>query len=207
MDFRKFTFVRHLMPCWTFVAGQALFICFVPFDLLCLFAYVAPMFLSGNVHLLLPQRGPILLLLLAHERTDIHTLAQLEPCVPQEHVHGVEVEVRVGYNKAVEVVGKTSHVQRRLSRANGDIAALLGSIVVLLLIDALEDFLYALEELNDLVESLEVTSEIRNLNLGQLQEVKSCEGELGKKDRLHAEGQHVAKVGVENLLVRGKTAL
>lgn len=152
---------------------------FCAFRSFVLFSYVAPMFFPGNVHLLLPQRCPILLLLLAHERADIHTLAQLEPCVPQEHVHGIEVEVRVGYNKAVKVVGKSSHVQRRLSRANGDIAALLGSIIVLLLIDALEDFLYALKEFNDIVESLEVTSERRNINLGQLQEVKSCEGELG----------------------------
>ena len=154
-----------------------------------------------------PERRPVLLLLLTHERTDVHTLAQLEASIPQQHVHSVKVKVRVRHGKTVEEVRKTSHAQCRLSRAKGDLAALPGSIVVLLLIEAVEHFLDALEELNYFVESFEVVPHLRDIDLGQLQVVEGWDGELGEKGRLHTERQHIAELGVEDLLIRRQTAL
>src|SRR5690242_4664152 len=140
-----------------------------------------------------PKNSPILLLLVAHEGADVDALSKLETSVPQDHVHSVEVEVRVRNNKAVEIIGETSHVQCRLASAKGDIAAFLCSIIVFLLIEAVEDLVRTLEEFNDFVKRLEAGVHGGRIGLGQLQEVKSRERELHQKNGLHTECHHVAK--------------
>lgn len=49
--------------------------------------------LLHDVYRLLPQRSPILLLLLAHKWANVDTLAQFETFASEKHVHSVEVEV------------------------------------------------------------------------------------------------------------------
>ena len=156
---------------------------------------------------LTPERRPVLLLLLAHERADVLTLTQLETLTPQEHVHGVEVEVRVGNNECVEVVGQASHVKSGLARTNRDVAALVSGGVVLLLVNAVEHLHVALEEGDDLIQRLETRVQRRRVGLGKLEVFEGCDAELDEDHRLHAEGQHVTKCGIEDFLVRRETTL
>lgn len=107
----------------------------------------------------------------------------------------------------MEVVGEASHVQRDAHVLHLDIDALFSGVIVRFLVNAIVNVLQPFEQLNDLVESLEVSPQDRDVNVGQLQVIKGRHSELGQKSGLHTEGQHVAELEVEDLLVRREAAV
>jgi hypothetical protein len=66
----------------------------------------------------------------------------------------------------MKVVDKASYVDCRLTRANGDITALLSGLIVPLLVDAVKHCLNSLKELNDhLIKGLEISPQSRDSGL------------------------------------------
>jgi hypothetical protein len=59
---------------------------------------------SPSPNLLLLQRLPIPNLRLTHKTAHIRTLAQLEPLTPQQHVHGIQMEIRIRHHKTVIII-------------------------------------------------------------------------------------------------------
>jgi uncharacterized paraquat-inducible protein A len=61
-----------------------------------------PILLPNQSSLL--QRLPIPNLRLTHKTAHIRTLAQLEPLTPQQHIHGIQMEIRIRHHKTVIVI-------------------------------------------------------------------------------------------------------
>jgi len=108
--------------------------------------------LSAIQHLT-PQWGPVLVRLLAHEGTNIFRLAESKSCHPQQHIHGVKMEVAVRDDKAGDVVFNRSHVEGLAGDFN--VEALLGALVPCLLVNGVDESNEFLEEVDDVVEGLE----------------------------------------------------
>ena len=153
---------------------------------------------------LCPDGSPVLLLRLAHEGADVNTLAEGESGAPQQHVHGVQVEVGVRDDESVEVVGQGRHVQDNALVLDRHVDGLESALVVGLLVDAVKDSNQLLIVLDDLVQRGELVFDGRNFGLGEAQAVESLNREFGHQARLGREGKHIPELGGKNLLVGGQ---
>jgi hypothetical protein len=84
---------------------------------------------------LLPlQRLPIPHLRLTHEAANIVGLAQLKSLTPQQHIHCIQMKVRIRNNKAVVIIRQLLHPQRLAQILKRHVHALFRSLVERLLV-------------------------------------------------------------------------